>query len=79
MLAHLDVLIDSLNQPNSFCHQKDGSLGTLDSLAETLSYKLETFVEDVLDALDQLRRRQLPAGLYNDVHEMVSLDYFSHT
>lgn len=50
---------------------KDGSLGSLDSLAQTLGFKLETFVEDVLSALDQLRRRQLPAGLYNDVNEMV--------
>ncbi|XP_065057036.1 nucleolar and coiled-body phosphoprotein 1-like [Rhopilema esculentum] len=51
----------------------DGSLGSLESLAEQLSYKLETFVEDVLNALDQFRRKQLPAGLYNDVNEMMDM------
>ena len=50
---------------------KDGSLGNLQSLAETLSFKLETYNDDVLGALEQLRRRQLPTGLYNDVTEMV--------
>ncbi len=50
---------------------KDGSFGDLSSLAQRLSYSLLTYENDVLSALSQLRRRQLPANSYNDVAEMV--------
>lgn len=69
--AELENSNVQLTEPPYF--YPDGSLGNLDSLAETISYTLETFSEDVLSALNQLRSRQLPASVYNDVNEMMEM------
>eukprot|EP00794_Sanderia_malayensis_P015498 gene15498-17075_t len=57
-----------LTQPPYF--YPDGSFGDLSSLAKKFSYQLNTYEDDVSRALEQLRRRQLPADSYNDVAEM---------
>eukprot|EP00794_Sanderia_malayensis_P015484 gene15484-17062_t len=58
-----------LTQPPYF--YPDGSFGDLSSLAKKFSYQLNTYEDDVSRALEQLRRRQLPADSYNDVAEMM--------
>ncbi|XP_012555536.2 uncharacterized protein LOC101240673 isoform X2 [Hydra vulgaris] len=48
----------------------DGTLGDLYTLAIRLADELETYFEDVLEALEVLRKRQLPVQSYNQINEI---------
>lgn len=49
---------------------QDGSLGDLYPLAIKLADELETIFDDVLEALELLRKRQLPTPSYDAMTEV---------
>ena len=58
-------------------YQQDGTLGDLYPLAITLADELCTVFTDVLDGLEQLRKRQLPAQTYDQMTEVFCLNFNS--
>lgn len=55
-------------------YNPDGSLGDLYPLAIRFAEELGTFFNDVLEALDQLRKRQLPVQAYDDITKLPTAD-----